>query len=534
VLARIIQERGLSKTNLGIMAITCAAADDVTAWCILAGVIAIVKAGNISGALLTFVLSIGYVGFMLYVVQPFLKRVGSIYVSRENLNKTVVAFVFLLLLLSSYLTEIIGIHALFGAFLAGVVMPQNFNFKKLIAEKVEDISLVLLLPLFFVLTGLRTQIGLLNEGSLWLICGLVILVAVIGKFGGSALAARLVGQSWKDSLSIGALMNTRGLMELVVLNIGYDLGILSPEIFAIMVLMALATTLMTSPLLTLINKIFTTKSNLELEEARPGLDTRQKVLISFGAPKMGSTLLRLASQLSGNAGKEVKFVGLHISPESALKPQDAIMYEKESFAPIKSTAHELKIDLITKYKNSSDVQRQIVKTTRKGQYDMLLVGGAKDLFSRSQTGGKIKNFLHESSCTVGVLIDNGFKNAQHVLVLVTSNEDMFLVRLARQFVSSDDVQVQIMNASETEPGLLVPGHPDYPMHEHITVINHRQLEPPFLKRFDLVMLSLAYWEVLDGSESEWTQYSPSILIVKPSEDTGQQDITTEGQVAVGI
>lgn len=253
VLARIVQERGLTRTPLGAMVITCAAADDVTAWCMLAAVIAIVKAGSILSALFTIILAVSFVAIMLYAVRPWLTKKSTHFVNEDKLNKTIVAIAFFILLLSAYFAEIIGIHALFGAFLAGVIMPQNMKFKELLAGKIEDISVLLLLPIFFAFTGLRTQIGLLNEGGLWATCGLVVLIAVIGKFGGSALSAKLTGQTWKDSFSIGALMNTRGLMELVVLNIGYDLGILSPEIFAIMVLMALATTFMTGPLLDLIN-----------------------------------------------------------------------------------------------------------------------------------------------------------------------------------------------------------------------------------------------------------------------------------------
>ncbi|MQI08832.1 cation/H(+) antiporter, partial [Escherichia coli] len=154
------------------------------------------------------------------------------------------------------LSEIIGIHALFGAFLAGTIMPENVKFRNLFIEKIEDVSLVLLLPLFFVFTGLRTQIGLLDSPHLWQTAGMIILVAVTGKFVGSAVAAKFVGQNWRDSLTIGALMNTRGLMELVVLNIGYDLGVLTPEVFAMMVIMALVTTFMTGPALDLINWIF--------------------------------------------------------------------------------------------------------------------------------------------------------------------------------------------------------------------------------------------------------------------------------------
>lgn len=249
VLARIIQERGITKTKLGAMAITCAAADDVTAWCILALLIAVVKAGSSGSVLFTIALVGAYVALMWFVVRPLLRRLYAVYTRNGAISKTMMAIVFMMLLLSAYVTELIGIHALFGAFMAGVVMPPEFNFRKLIIDKIEDISLVLLLPLFFAMTGLRTQIGLLNSGHLWLVCLAIIAVAVIGKFGGSMLAAKVVGQTWRESISIGALMNTRGLMELVVLNIGYDLGILTPAVFAMMVLMALLTTFMTNPVL---------------------------------------------------------------------------------------------------------------------------------------------------------------------------------------------------------------------------------------------------------------------------------------------
>jgi Kef-type K+ transport system membrane component KefB len=253
VLARILQEKGLTRSKLGAMALTCAAADDLTAWCILAAVIALVKSGSSMSALYTIGLAIVYVLLMLKVVRPALKKIESVYNNQEKMRTPIIALLFIMLIVSSYTTSIIGIHSLFGAFIAGVIMPPGFSFRKIVIDKIEDVSIVLLLPLFFVMTGLRTQIGLLNEGYLWITFGWILLVAVVGKFGGSAFAARIVGQSWKDSLSIGVLMNTRGLMQLIVLNIGYDLGILSPEIFAMMVLMALVTTLMTGPALDLIN-----------------------------------------------------------------------------------------------------------------------------------------------------------------------------------------------------------------------------------------------------------------------------------------
>jgi Kef-type K+ transport system membrane component KefB len=255
VLARILHERGLTKTALGSLAITCAAAGDVTAWCILAAVIAIVQAGSVMSAGLTVLLSLLYVFVMLKLVRPWLTRLGGKDDGSEGLTKTFVALSLITLFLSALATEVIGIHAMFGAFLAGVIMPTQADFRKSLASRLEDISLVILLPLFFAFTGLKTQIGLLNDGGTWLVCGLIILVAVGGKFGGSLLAAKFTGQSWSDSLAIGTLMNTRGLMELIVLNIGYDLGVLSPTIFTMMVLMALVTTFMTSPVLSLIQHI---------------------------------------------------------------------------------------------------------------------------------------------------------------------------------------------------------------------------------------------------------------------------------------
>lgn len=256
VLARIIKERGLTKTPLGVLAITCAAVDDVTAWCLLAAVIAIVKAGSIASSMFTIGLAISYIVFMIYFIKPWLQKISDRRIHKEKVDKTVISLSFFILLLSAYFTEIIGIHALFGAFIAGVIMPNNIRFKEILSDKIEDVSTILLLPIFFAFTGLRTQIGLLNDGHLWLYCIIIIGVAILGKLLGSSFAAKIVGRNWKDSLSLGVLMNTRGLMELIVLNIGYDLGILGPEIFAILVLMALFTTFMTGPLLNLINFAF--------------------------------------------------------------------------------------------------------------------------------------------------------------------------------------------------------------------------------------------------------------------------------------
>jgi Kef-type K+ transport system membrane component KefB len=261
VLARILKERNMTKTPVGSMALICAAIDDVTAWCILAVIIAIAKAGSINGALLTIVCTIAFVLFMFFVTRPLVKKLSDRFFKNDTLQAPFIASIFLTLIFSAFIAEVIGIHALFGAFLAGVIMPSNVSLRKLFTERVEDVSIMLLLPLFFAFTGLRTQIGLLNSSNVWLICVLIIGLAIIGKFVGGAVAARVVGLSWKDGLSIGALMNTRGLMELIVLNIGYDLGILRPEVFTMFVIMALTTTFLTAPALNLIESVFSRKGS---------------------------------------------------------------------------------------------------------------------------------------------------------------------------------------------------------------------------------------------------------------------------------
>lgn len=252
VLARILQERGISRTFLGSTAITCAAVDDVTAWSILAFVVAITQASSLAASALNLVLVLGFVAVMVLGVRRVLPRwLGADRLASDEPSKGTLASVLCLVVAAALCTEVIGIHALFGAFLAGAIMPEANDFRQKIHVRVENFSSVLLLPLFFAFTGLRTQINLLNDLDGWLLCALIIAVATLGKLGGSAVAARLTGMSWRESLQLGALMNTRGLMELIALNIGYDLGILSPRIFTMLVIMALVTTAMTGPLLTL-------------------------------------------------------------------------------------------------------------------------------------------------------------------------------------------------------------------------------------------------------------------------------------------
>jgi Kef-type K+ transport system membrane component KefB len=248
VLAHILRSRGMSNTWLGQMAIACAATDDITAWCLLAVLLSIMQGGTALSAFGVLLTTAAFVAVML-LMRPLLRRWLDKAAPRGKLTTPAVAGIFLLLLISALCSDLIGIHVLFGAFLAGLILPAGKNLRLEITGRLDDVCLVLLLPVFFMYTGLRTRIDLLNDVSSLLVCLLIIVTAVAGKFGGSSLAARYTGLSWRESLSLGALMNTRGLVELVVLNIGLDKGIITPALFTMLVLMAVITTAMAGPLL---------------------------------------------------------------------------------------------------------------------------------------------------------------------------------------------------------------------------------------------------------------------------------------------
>lgn len=430
VLARIIQERNMTKTPLGTLTIASAANDDVTAWCLLAIVIAISKAGSFASALYSVGLAVVYIIVMFLVVRPFLKKVGEVYANQEAINKTFVAFILLILIVSSCLTEIIGIHALFGAFMAGVVMPSNLGFRKVMMEKVEDISLVFFLPLFFAFTGLRTEIGLINSPELWLVCLLLVTVAIVGKLGGCAIASRLVGESWKDSLTIGTLMNTRGLMELVALNIGYEMGVLPPSIFVILVIMALVTTFMTTPLLHLVERIFVRR-----EEK---LSLKHKLIFCFGRPESGRSLLSIYNLLFGKQLKRNHLIAAHYTVGTDLNPLNAEHYAKESFRLLNQRATELNIQVDNHYRVTDKLVQEMIHFIRQEHPDMLLLGAGSNY--RPEMPGtpgvilwlslfreKIDEIMEQVKCPVAVFVNRHYQEGAKVSFVLGGMIDAFLL-----------------------------------------------------------------------------------------------------------
>jgi len=251
VLARVISDRGMQENSLGATALACAAVDDVTAWCLFALVVSVARS-QAQKSLVTLALTGGFILAVLLVVRP-----GAVWLARRHRveqqnGQSSIVVACMALLLAALTTQWIGIHALFGAFLVGAVIPRDSQLAKDIKQKFEDLVVILFVPIFFAFTGLRTQIGLLNGIGDWAICLAIIVVASLGKFGGGTIAARLTGLPWHEAASLGILMNTRGLMELIVLNVGLDLGVLTSKLFAMLVIMAIVTTMATTPVLQMI------------------------------------------------------------------------------------------------------------------------------------------------------------------------------------------------------------------------------------------------------------------------------------------
>ena len=479
VLARILSERRLLRSKVGAMAITCAAVDDVTAWCILAFVVGVVRTTGILAAVRTTLLAIGYIVLMLKVVRPLLRRLGARSSTREGLTQDTVAVTLVLLLLSSLATEMIGIHALFGAFMLGAIMPKDGGFAPALAEKLEDLVVVLLLPMFFAYSGLRTQVGLLNTPESWVLCGLIIVVACLGKFGGSFLAARAVGLRWREAGAIGILMNTRGLMELVVLNIGFDLGVISPKLFTMMVLMALVTTFITTPLLSLVypptELAKELAEDLVEEPSRPPLLSPSPlsgellpmptplpqpaftVLMCVSFERSGPGMVTLAGALRGSApGRFYALRLLRASERPSFHLEQGPPSAPTALAPLLARSQELGLSVRPLSFVSAHPGRDIVDVATVKRADLVLLGWHKPVLSRNALGGTVREVMSAAPADVGVLVDRGLGPGGIKRVLVPylgSPHDQAALLLAQRLHQSGAALtvLHVVRAGESGP-----------------------------------------------------------------------------------
>jgi hypothetical protein len=396
---------------------------------------------------------------------------------------------------------------------------------------------------------LRTEIGLINDPYLWKVTGLIILVAVVGKFFGSALAAKFVGQNWRNSLIIGALMNTRGLMELIVLNIGLGLGVLTPEVFTMMVIMALVTTFMTGPALNLINFIFKTSDIVDHEDEVD--QSKYRILISFGNNEKGKSLLRLANSMVKKQKEKASITALHLSLSEEVHTFNMEDKEKTSFNPIMKEATVLKQELTTIFKATIDIENEITEIANQGDYDLLLVGlgksifegtilgkvigfttriinperlldkftGKEGLFVNSPFDERTRQIVLKAKMPLGVLIDKDLQAVNQVFVPIYSSEDSFLIDYSQKIIFNNNATVAFVDMNgHIESNFVIASAIDSLKQKFPTNVildNESILKTEFLVKQDLMMVSLDSWRDLLDSRSTWLSGVPSVLIIKP-------------------
>ena len=544
VLARIIQEKGLTKSHLGTISLASAANGDITAWCLLAIVVAIAQTNSLLSAAYNILFSVVYMIIMFLVIRPFLRMVGQVFHNEEVIDKGLVAFIFFVLIASSFLTEVLGLHALFGAFMAGVIMPADIKFRRIMSEKVEGVSLSLFLPLFFVSTGLKTEIALLNTPALWTLCGIFILIAVAGKFGSATFTARFAGESWKDSLYIGALMNTRGLMELIILTIGYEMRILPQPIFVMLVLMTLVTTFMTTPLLGFIQFCFRMKKKISGIIKPEPAENVFKILISFGRAGSGKTLLNLAYQMFAHSENKQEATALHFTTNTDVNPLQRAAFEEASFAPVLEESRNLGMQIQTRYEISNNVGQDITNISNEGGYDFLLVGAGitwsnlpNDIaanqywdfkknryfkldswfFPNELLKDKTKMFIEQTRCPVGVFVNRNFEHADKVLLILDSEQDLYLLKYAETLLKTTGGSIAIIN--RTKPDNSESDTINNQLNRFLATVETASILPEtdiiasLLNQFNLMLISYTTWNDVSEHYKEALQLMPSTLII---------------------
>jgi Kef-type K+ transport system membrane component KefB/nucleotide-binding universal stress UspA family protein len=518
VLARILTERHLLRTRVGAVTIACAAVDDVTAWCILAFVVATARSTGIDAAIATTGLALAYIAVMFIVARPLLVRLAARVATPDAMSQNVVAFVLVLVFLSSWATELIGIHALFGAFLFGAMLPKQGGFARALAEKLEDLVLVAFMPLFFAYSGLRTEIGLLDSASDWLVCALIIAIACAGKFGGSALAARFTGLGWRESGALGVLMNTRGLMELIVLNIGLDLGVISPTVFSMMVLMALFTTFITTPILEWVYPRREMARDL-VDLAEPTSGETGPAQIAAEPPARGYRILLCVSHAGSARGlftmasalaersESARLYALHLMPATDRGSSRLAGGHDETgpiLAPIVERGAALGVPVRSLSFISGEPARDISQVAEVRQVDLVLLGWHKPLFSQTHLGGVVHDVMAHAPATVGVFVDRGLSSVRRVLVpFQGSPHDRAALALAHRMHKTGGAEVVILHVVKpsrprAEPGgagqLMSTVFGDDAERVSMNVVEHRSPAEAALEHsrqgFDLVLVGV--------------------------------------------
>ena len=421
VLARILVERRMLKRPVGALVLACAAVDDVTAWFLIALATAVAVAGSGADVVETILLAVLFCLVMGLAVRPLLARASAAYDEAGRVPGGWIALIFAGVLLAAYTTEVIGIALIFGAFVMGLIMPRHAELSEDVTRRVEDFVITLLLPLFFAYTGLRTNIGLLDRPELWLLTGILILVAVVGKMVGAVVAARFTGFDWRSSAVIGTLMNTRGLTELIVLNLALEKGVISEALFAMLVIMALVTTFMAGPALRLLdprNELGAPVED-ELVEARetsradfPAMAIPEQAILV--APQSEAALVQLRSLAEPMALSEPPrelILARLVAPPGGAAVRGALQTENRLLEEASTEVEAVRRELLDKGVAaravafvSADVGSDLARLAAADEVALLLIDGRRPLLGAGVPRGEVGEVLTKAPCDVGVLV----------------------------------------------------------------------------------------------------------------------------------
>jgi Kef-type K+ transport system membrane component KefB len=421
VLARILVERRMLKRPVGAIAMACAAIDDVTAWFLIALATAIATAGGGGDVIKTIVLAIVFTLVMIFVVRPLLARVSTAYDEAGRVPGGWIVAIFAGILLSAYATEEIGIALIFGAFVMGMVMPRHAELTEDVTHRIEDFVVTLLLPLFFAFTGLRTNIGLLDRPELWLMTIVLIAVAIVGKLAGAYVAARITGFKGRAAAVIGTLMNTRGLTELIVLNLALEKGVISEALFAMLVIMALVTTFMAGPLLNLLDpkNSFGAPVEEELVEARersrvsfPAIAVPERaILVAPQSEAAIAQLVGLAEPLARSEPPRELILTRLVRPPRGAAIRGGLQTESRMVHLATEAVHREQARLAEQgiaaravATISSDPGVDLAKLAKEEEVDLVLVDGRRPLLGEGVPRGDVAVVLHQAPSDVAVVV----------------------------------------------------------------------------------------------------------------------------------
>ncbi|GAM27580.1 hypothetical protein SAMD00019534_107560, partial [Acytostelium subglobosum LB1] len=447
VLARILTERGLMQSKVGATSLAAASVDDVIAWILLAFVVSF--ANNIKntgpqgiadklGALWTFILLIGYFVFMMFPVRLTLIYIYRRFVKNEAQKHNFVVFLLMLMFMSAFYTEVIGVHAIFGAFVLGVVTPRIDALHLTIVERIQDVVTIILLPLYFTNSGLKTSLSSINSGVAGGCTILIIVVACIGKIGGATFAARYCNNTWRESITVGFLMNTKGLVELIVLNIGLQIGVLNQQTFTMFVVMALVTTFMTTPV---VNFIYTRWVE---KQSRMPMIPRQSgkfdMLLYPSNPRQGQAMTMVAGSIvSVTKPKKYKVRSVYATESSGDRPSTYFFHNVSSLPPLQREVYQsvqsqsaiVGVSVKPVVMSSTDISTDICHIAKNAWPDLVLMGYTPEnadltvsmnLRGDSFYGRTIQKVLQNVRSAIGVVVDKGldrFNKNHHILFSYT-------------------------------------------------------------------------------------------------------------------